>query len=358
LVSAPGNTTAILTFTAGSNGGSAITNYKYSTDGTTYTALSPAQTTSPITIPGLTNYIWYTIYIKAVNAVGDSVASAGVTVMPSVVSYTPNSVSASLQVWYDGKDPNETTVLPADGASITSWKNKAGTSFNATATSGTAATYDLSRKALSFVSGKYYSTGYTANPTTETMFVVFNNPNPTVYTNTLLAGNFGARGFGAGATDIVSNCIGVLNNQVEWLANTPANSYTSNTVAIGTTTVASNGGITKASVNGGAFSSKTAGTVFTVNTITYIGSDQTNPTTFYYSGYAMEILIYNTALTTTQIQQVQGYLAWKWGIQASLPSTHPYSSLAPGAPTSLVTTSLNTAARIAFVEPTTGNHEL
>ncbi|NBT49674.1 MAG: hypothetical protein EBT07_18045, partial [Actinobacteria bacterium] len=45
----PGNGSLSVAFTAGSDGGSAITNYKYSTDGgSTFTAVSPAATTSPI----------------------------------------------------------------------------------------------------------------------------------------------------------------------------------------------------------------------------------------------------------------------------------------------------------------------
>jgi hypothetical protein len=70
------NTSATLTFTAGSTGGSSITNYKYSLDGTNYTTLSPAQSSSPLTITGLTALTNYTFYIKAVNENGDSVSSA------------------------------------------------------------------------------------------------------------------------------------------------------------------------------------------------------------------------------------------------------------------------------------------
>lgn len=65
-----------VTFTAGNTGGKAITNYKYSTDGVTYTALSPAQTTSPLVLTGLTNGVSTTIRLKAVNANGDSTASS------------------------------------------------------------------------------------------------------------------------------------------------------------------------------------------------------------------------------------------------------------------------------------------
>ena len=82
LSAAAGNTEATIGFTAGANGGSEITNYKYSLDGSTFTALSPAATTSPVTIPGLTNGTTHSIYLKAVNVAGDSPASSPVTVTP------------------------------------------------------------------------------------------------------------------------------------------------------------------------------------------------------------------------------------------------------------------------------------
>jgi hypothetical protein len=90
---------AALTFTAGATGGKAITNYKYSIDGTNYTALSPAQNTSPLTIGGLTAGTTYTFRIKAVNANGDSVAtsassSAKVFTVPEAP--TIGSVSSAL----------------------------------------------------------------------------------------------------------------------------------------------------------------------------------------------------------------------------------------------------------------------
>ena len=42
-----------------------------------------------------------------------------------------------------------------------------------------------------------------------------------------------------------------------------------------------------------------------------------------------EILIYSSVLSTSQRQQVEGYLAWKWGLQSSLPSTHAYAHFSP-----------------------------
>ena len=48
-----------------------------------------------------------------------------------------------------------------------------------------------------------------------------------------------------------------------------------------------------------------------------------------WNGYLCEILIFNIALPTTKRQQVEGYLAWKWGLQASLPANHPYKLSPP-----------------------------
>uniref|UniRef100_A0A6C0ERP2 Uncharacterized protein n=1 Tax=viral metagenome TaxID=1070528 RepID=A0A6C0ERP2_9ZZZZ len=47
-----------------------------------------------------------------------------------------------------------------------------------------------------------------------------------------------------------------------------------------------------------------------------------------YPSYLAEMLVYNTAVSLSNRQLIEGYLAWKWGIQSSLPNTHPYYSAA------------------------------
>ena len=69
-------TTGTLSFTAGATGGSSITGYTYSTDGTNYSAASG--TTSPLSLTGL-SVGTYTFYLKATNANGTSLASTGVS---------------------------------------------------------------------------------------------------------------------------------------------------------------------------------------------------------------------------------------------------------------------------------------
>ena len=91
------STTGTLSFTAGATGGSAITNYSYSTDSSTYTTLSPAQTTSPLSLSGLTSGT-YTFSVKAINANGTSSASGGIsgTVVPPITGSMYHIASTTL----------------------------------------------------------------------------------------------------------------------------------------------------------------------------------------------------------------------------------------------------------------------
>jgi hypothetical protein len=48
----------------------------------------------------------------------------------------------------------------------------------------------------------------------------------------------------------------------------------------------------------------------------------------YFAGTINELVVYSTVLTDADRQQIEGYLAWKWGLQARPPATHPFK-LAP-----------------------------
>lgn len=115
-----GDSQLSVSFLAGSDGSNAISNYKYSTDGgTTFTACSPAQTTSPILITGLTNGTLYNVKVLAVNASGDGTASATVSATPSGTTQLNNPVFTGKITVSDGQlmvtGANSYTVYDAQG---------------------------------------------------------------------------------------------------------------------------------------------------------------------------------------------------------------------------------------------------
>ena len=94
---------ATISFTAPSDdGGAAITNYEYSFNGSSWTAFSPADTTSPVIITGLDVFTNYTVYLRAVNANGAGVASSATTVQ------TPDGVE------FGTSQPNNSTAFQAN----------------------------------------------------------------------------------------------------------------------------------------------------------------------------------------------------------------------------------------------------
>ena len=81
-----GDSSVTLTFVAPANGGSAITRYEYSiTNGATWISVG-LPTNSTFTVSGLVNNVAYTFYIRAVNSIGNSASSAGVTKSPTAGS--------------------------------------------------------------------------------------------------------------------------------------------------------------------------------------------------------------------------------------------------------------------------------
>jgi hypothetical protein len=78
-------------FTApSSNGGAAISNYKYSLDdGATWVTRSASSTASPLVITGLNNGTSYQVKLLAVNSQGDGSASSAVTGTPVAPSPSP-----------------------------------------------------------------------------------------------------------------------------------------------------------------------------------------------------------------------------------------------------------------------------
>jgi hypothetical protein len=118
-----------ISFTAGSNGGSPITNYEYyplDASGGAFTPLSPPQTTSPIIIPDILGPETYRYQIRAVNAIGVSADSAIVSV---VVPGDPGP--PTLVYILPGNDEAYVYFTPGTGISTTyEYTLNSGTSYS------------------------------------------------------------------------------------------------------------------------------------------------------------------------------------------------------------------------------------
>jgi hypothetical protein len=235
-----------------------------------------------------------------------------------LTTFNPKSISGC-SVWWDGADPYGTGVIPANGTSITTWTDKSGGGYNATATN--AATYSSSAKCPLF-NNNSYSSSYPANPANETLFIVFNESQHNRYMY-MMGTTRGGRNIS------VNNYVFGLGIDGIAMGATSSSQINLSQTYLGLTQVS--GLSSYMSLNGAlTLTGPTTIPAFTSGTTTGLGTQGGN---YSFYGNIMEILIYNSVLSSTDRQNVEGYLAWKWGIQTTLPSAHPYYSAAPSAVT-------------------------
>jgi hypothetical protein len=87
--------------------------------------------------------------------------------------------------------------------------------------------------------------------------------------------------------------------------------------------------------------SSTVGSVINNTSLTEfdLGADLGAPA--YANMYLSEMIIYNSVLTATQRQQVESYLAQKWGLTSSLPASHLNATQPVGKPVAAAQTLIN-----------------
>jgi len=86
----------------------------------------------------------------------------------------------------------------------------------------------------------------------------------------------------------------------------------------------------------GTVNSSTGTTGFAAGSTIVIGASGTSYTSpFVFAGQMGEILVFNSAITTTQRQQMESYLAQKWGLTSSLIAGHLNATFPAGSPTAI-----------------------
>jgi hypothetical protein len=183
LLSSSTSSSVTITFTAGNNGGSTITNYKYSTNnGTTYTVFSPADTSSPVTISGLSSSTTYQIKLRAINAAGDGAESTALTVTTASAISAPNPPTALSGVGGDNAIYVLFTAGSNGGSPITNYEYSidGGESFTPFSPEQTTSpvtitgvtngiSYDIQLKAVNSIGSSEASSTATVTPTVNTL---------------------------------------------------------------------------------------------------------------------------------------------------------------------------------------------
>jgi len=265
--------------------------------------------------------------------------------------FNPTSITGC-SLWLDGADPAGNGVVPANGTSITSWVDKSGKGQTITqATTGNRALYTLGG-GLTFTSGMQYpldttvfmnifSIAYTIfvvekRATNGTGFFIGNNAGGGGPLYLGYNGNTTMRFTTALVVDMDYTVPGYTGSDVTEPIRIWACRWFGTTANLRDTGL--NGQITPQSQ---AFNLAPS----------FSGGNQTIGGCVYgnYVGKMYEMIIFNQAISDLAKQQIEGYLAWKWGLTLSLPSSHPYAlvpsygvpSLVPNAPAKTTLTYAN-----------------
>jgi sugar lactone lactonase YvrE len=223
-------------------------------------------------------------------------------------------------VWYDAADP---TTITANQNTLVGWQNKgtsgstAGGTVSGTITTGVST---LNGRNVITIGASSTFTTPSLTPTSQSWSAFFVNKSfanvglaeyPSVFRNTnsglpwIFFGNDNTYGYSIGGRDTVSNRVlaSVSNrqNQTGLYSIINSTSTANNVIAIN-------------------------GTNQTLAISTAAGGTTLTATTYYMdlNSDIGELLVYMGEITTTQRYHIEGYLAWKWGLQTSLPATHPY----------------------------------
>jgi hypothetical protein len=246
-----------------------------------------------------------------------AVAQAGLSQFSNFIT-SPTQI-AGLQLWLDSSD--QTSVVLSNTSNVTQWNDKRSNGISFMAVGTTSPAYVANAKnglpSISF--------NGTSQQLANTTFV-FPNTAFTVYTVHYQAGSLGTGRVLTGNTDsrlfvgVQGNNVAVFTGAPPWNDTNALTPFITGLLQWRIISFTVSGSTLTPFIDGTGYNTKT-GTTGTFTGLN-IGSFAPANGTQAWNGYISEILIYSNALTATQRQQVEGYLAWKWGLQRSLPVSH------------------------------------
>jgi hypothetical protein len=258
--------------------------------------------------------------------------------------FNPTSI-AGCALWFDAADPNGNGVVPANGAAVTTWVNK-GTGSITLSNPSTMPTYMANFQnrlgSISF-NNSYFQGSYSFDLSAKSAFLICSQSNNAVDSPQGFLSFYGAgndtvnstNGYGYQASQEGVGSFGWLYNIFQGGA---AGYYIAQGTAGALTPLAMYENVfsnqfEQTFVNGASHSNFTITTSPGTATTVRIGARIIGGTlrgVLY--GNICEIIVFSRGIVSSERQQVEGYLAWKWGLQANLPVSHPFRRLRPGLP--------------------------
>ena len=258
-------------------------------------------------------------------AVSDAELQALVDALPAPAApWTPAALGSSLALWLDASDASTITL---NGSTVSQWADKSGNGRHATqAVAANQPTYTPGG-----LGGKDVLTFDGVNDLFELSSGILLNDNFTYVYSVLERATTGRHSVDVGRT---TTPIGYGNwwfSDNVLYSNLRGNNFMTHGGSTATGTfinglVRDNSG-TQAWRNGTAFGSPVGAAVTGDLTLNAIGRAQGGSAAVH-NGPMAEVVVGRGALSTADRQKLEGYLAWKWGLEGNLPSGHPYQ-LAP-----------------------------
>jgi hypothetical protein len=242
----------------------------------------------------------------------------------NIWGFDPRSVPGCA-LWLD---PADTSSVTLNGANVSQLRDKSGLGYNMSqTTAGNQPTYSTALNGNRMLTFTQASSTRLSNVS----FPAFIGAGPASYflveyNMTAPSGNPGPFGYSAGPNFglIMQYNLGFTGGLQPF--STGVSSFTSVTPRL---IFLYKPNVTSSNMTG--FINGTSQTVSDTTSGTYSGTFSVGSgTNGFISGNICELIVFNNrALTSSERQQVEGYLADKWGLQTSIPSTHPYRSLRP-----------------------------
>jgi len=248
-------------------------------------------------------------------------------------NYVPINIPGC-QIWLDAADPAGTGVSPSTATNVSTWVDKSGSSNSAAALTGTV---QYQPAILNSLGSIYFSGANLLSPlsfgttTPLTFFIVARSSSGAGFNSAIGINSYNGQR---------PNMLNLYQSSSNWWwfsGGTGATDGNTSTLQLSTSRFDINAdywqpGQTQVNINGTSYTLSTsspaslyAGGKLIIGSTTNGGTSQNE----FWNGYISEVILYNRTLSITERQVIEGYLAWKWGIQTQLPVGHPYYSVQP-----------------------------